>query len=70
MKQIIAKNRAEAHRFCKGGRLGSQRLAYWKKGKRAFRFERILGEASPVWQADVGGLYWSATQTVAQKLGI
>lgn len=70
MKQIIAKNRAEAKKFCEGGRKHSQRVAYWKEGKRAFRFERIPGEISPTWQADVGGQWWSATQTVAQKLGI
>ena len=70
MKQIIAKNRKEAKRFCEGGSKHSQRLAYWKEGNRAFRFERIPGADSPTWQADIGGQWWSATLTIAQKLGI
>lgn len=70
MKQIIAKNRAEAKRFCEGGRHDSQRVAYWKEEQRAFKFERIPGETSPTWQADVGGHWWNAKTTVAQKLGI
>jgi len=70
MKQIIAKNRAEAKKFAEGGRMDSQRVAYWKEGSRAFRFERLPGEASPTWREDVGGYWWSATQTINQKLGI
>lgn len=70
MKQIVAKNREGGKRFCEGGRKSSQRIAYWKEGLRAFKFERIPGETSPTWQADVGGQWWSATQTVAKKLGI
>ncbi|MFH1757707.1 MAG: hypothetical protein ABH969_06645 [Pseudomonadota bacterium] len=70
MQQIIAKNRAEAKRFTTGGSLNSQRAAYWKKGSRAFRFERLPGETSPTWREDVGGYWWDARTTIAEKLGI
>ena len=70
MKQIIAKNREKAKKFCEGGQLDSQRAAYWKEGSRAFRFERLPGETSPTWREDVGGYWWDAKTTIAQKLGI
>jgi len=70
MKQIIAKNRTEALRFCEGGKLNAQRTAYWKEGSRGFRFERLPGETSPTWREDVGGYWWDAKTTIAQKLGI
>ena len=70
MKQIIAKNRAEAKKFCEGGSLNSQRAAYWKQGSIAYRFERLPGEKDPTWREDVGGYWWSAKLTIAQKLGI
>jgi rubrerythrin len=70
MKQIIAKNRAEAKKFCEGGSIQSQRAAYWKQGSIAYRFERLPGETSPTWREDVGGYWWDAKTTIAQKLGI
>src|SRR3972149_8378733 len=70
MKQIIVKNREEAKAFANGGIRNSQRAAYWKEGKRAFRFERLPGEISATWQADVEGNWWSETQTIGQKLWI
>jgi len=70
MKQIIAKNRTEAKKFCEGGSLNSQRAAYWKQGSIAYRFERLPGEKDPTWREDVGGYWWSAKLTIAQKLGI
>jgi hypothetical protein len=70
MKQIIAKNRAEAREFCEGGSLNSQRLAYWKQGSIACRFERLPGKKEPIWREDVGGYWWDAKTTIAQKLGI
>lgn len=69
MKQIIAKNREEAEKFVSEGRRDSQRAAYWKEGKKAFRFERLPG-CEPTWNDNATGLWWSATLTVAQKLGI
>lgn len=70
MQQIIAKDRAEAKKFCEGGNIQSQRAAYWKQGSIVYRFERLPGETSPTWREDVGGYWWSATLTIAQKLGI
>lgn len=70
MKQIIAKNRAEAKKFCEGGSINSQRVAYWKQGSVAYRFERLPGEKDPTWTEDVGGYWWNARNTIAQKLGI
>jgi hypothetical protein len=70
MKQIIAKNRAEAKKFCEGGSIHSQRAAYWRQGSVAYRFERLPGEKEPTWREDVGGYWWSATLTIAEKLGI
>jgi hypothetical protein len=69
MKQIIAKNRNEAKKFASGGGVGSQRVAYWKQGGKAFRFERLPGEKEATW-SEAGGAWWSATTTVNQKLGI
>ena len=69
MRQIIAKDRAEAKKFCEGGRRDVQRAAFWKEGSRAFRFERLPG-CEPTWQEDVGGLWWDAKTTVAEILGI
>ena len=70
MKQIIAKNRSAAKKFCESGRRDSQRVAYWREGSTAYRFERLPGENDPTWQEGVGGHWWSATITVSQKLGI
>ena len=70
MKQIIAKNRAEAKKFCEGGSIHSQRTAYWKQGSVAYRFERLLGEKEPTWREDVGVYWWDAKTTISQKLGI
>ena len=70
MQQIIAKNREKAKRFAMGGKLNSQRTAYWKEGSRAFRFERLPGEISTTWCEDVGGYWWDSKTTIAQKLGI
>lgn len=70
MKQIIAKNRAEAKKFCEGGSLNAQRAAYWKQGSIAYRFERLPGEKDPTWREDVGGYWWDAKTTIAEKLGI
>lgn len=70
MRQIIAKNRAEAKKFCEGGSLQSQRAAYWKQGSIAYRFERLPGEKEPTWREDVGGYWWDAKTTIAEKLGI
>ena len=70
MRQVIAKNRAEAKKFCEGGLLNSQRVAYWKEGIIAYRFERLPGEKEPTWMEDVGGYWWDENTTIAQKLGI
>jgi len=70
MKMIVAKNRTEAMRFCEGGRRKSQRVAYWKEGNKAYRFERLPGEQHATWSEGVEGLWWSKTLTVGQKLGV
>jgi len=70
MKQIIVKNRAAAKTFCEGGNIHSQRAAYWKEGSIAYRFERLPGETSPTWREDVGGYWWDAKTTIAEKLEI
>ncbi len=70
MQQIIAKDRTEAQEFCEGGKGDSQRIAYWAEDGRAFKFERLPGETSPTWQADVEGYWWDANTTVGQKLGL
>jgi len=68
MKQIIAKSRNAAIKFAEGGRKDSQRAAYWKSAGKAYRAERIPGGQVVVGDAD--GLWWSATITVRQKLGM
>lgn len=69
MKQIIAKNREEAIEFAEGGNGHSQRAAYWKQDGKAFRAECVHGQKEAT-ISDASGLWWSATITVAKKLGI
>ena len=70
MKQIIAPNRSQAIKFANGGNVHAQRAAYWKAGGIAYRAERCPGERECRIKENVGGLWWSATKTIAQKLGI
>ena len=70
MKQIIAKNKTDAVAFAEGGNGRSQRAAYWKEKGKAFRAECVPGQTKAVITENCGGLWWSATKTIAQKLGI
>lgn len=70
MKQIIAKNRTAAVKFANGGSIHAQRSAYWKSKGIAYRAERIPGQRECSIAEDVAGLWWSATKTIAQKLGL
>ena len=70
MKKIIAKNRTEAVKFANGGKIHAQRAAYWKSKGVAYRAERCPGEHECRIAEDVANLWWSATKTIAQKLGI
>jgi len=69
MKKIIARNRAEAVAFANGGAIRAQRTAYWKANGRAYRAERFPGERECRIRENFAG-WWSATKTVAQKLGL
>jgi len=69
MNQIIASSRPEAVKFANGGAVRAQRTAYWKSNGRAFRAERCPGERECRIRENFSG-WWSATKTVAQKLGI
>jgi len=70
MKRAIVKNRTEAIRFANGGSVKAQRAAYWKSKGIAYRAERCPGERECSISENVGGYWWSATKTIAQKLGI
>ena len=70
MKQIITTNRASSIKFANGGSIHAQRIAYWKSGGVAYRAERLAGERECRISENVGGNWWSATKTIAQKLGL
>jgi len=70
MKQLIAKSRKEAIEFAEGGNGHSQRNAYWPQGKTINRASVIPGQKTATIKENVGGLWWSATQTIADKFGI
>ena len=70
MKQLIAKSRKGAIEFAEGGNGHSQRAAYWKHGNIINRAEVIPGQKTARITENVGGLWWSATQTIADKFGI
>ena len=70
MKQIIAKNRKEAIEFAEGGNGKTQRAAYWLQGKIINRAEVIPGQKIATIKENVGGHWWSATKTIAEKFGI
>ena len=70
MKQIIATTRKEAIEFAEGGNGHSQRAAYWKQGGKAYRAECVPGQTKATITENCGGLWWSATITVAKKLGL
>jgi len=70
MKQIIVKTRLQAIRFAEGGNRHSQRAAYWMERGKAHRAECLPGEKTALVRENCGGLWWSATKTIAKKLGI
>ena len=70
MKQMIAKNRKEAIAFVEGGNGHSQRAAYWLQGKIINRAEVIPGQKTATIKENVGGCWWDAKTTIAQKFGI
>jgi len=70
MKQMIAKNRKEAIEFVEGGNGHTQRAAYWMQGKVINRAEVIPGQKTASITENVGGYWWNAKTTIAQKLGI
>lgn len=69
MKQIITKNRTAAIKFTEGGQVNSQRRAFFVEGGKAMIAERIPGEKTAGISV-AGGLWWSASKTVNQKLKI
>ncbi len=68
MKQMIAKNRKEAIEFAEGGNGKTQRAAYWLQGKIIYRAEVIPGQKKATITENVGGCWWDAKTTIAQKI--
>jgi hypothetical protein len=67
MKQMIAKSRKEAIEFAEGGNGKTQRAAYWLQGKIINRAEVIPGQKKATITENVGGYWWDAKTTIAQK---
>ena len=67
MKQMIAKSRKEAIEFAEGGNGNTQRAAYWMQGKIINRAEVIPGQKEAAITENVGGYWWDAKTTIAQK---
>ena len=67
MKQMIAKSRKEAIKFAEGGNGKTQRAAYWLQGKIINRAEVIPGQKIATIKENVGGHWWDAKTTIAQK---
>lgn len=67
MEQMIARNRKEAIEFAEGGNGKTQRAAYWMQGKIIYRAEVIPGQKKATITENVGGYWWSATKTIAEK---
>jgi len=70
MKQAIVSTRKEAIKFAEAANGNSQRSSYWKENNKAYRAECIPGETACTIRENCGGLWWSATKTIAQKLGL
>ena len=69
MKCQITKNQESAVVFAEGGNGKGQRTAYWAENKNAYRAECLPGERKAI-ISDANGLWWNATKTVRNKLGL
>ena len=67
MKQMIAKSRKEAVEFAEGGNGKTQRAAYFLEGGIISRAEVIPGQKKATIRENVGGCWWDAKTTLAQK---
>ena len=70
MKQMIAKSRKEAIAFAEGGNGKTQRAAYWSQGNIIYRAEVLPGQKKATIKENVGGYWWDAKTTIAQKIAL